>query len=113
MNDEVHIWDILVRTLHWTLVVTFTIAYLTEDDLMTLHAYSGYAVLVIVLTRMVWGLIGTRYARFSNFIYSPKTIIAYLKDLARLHAKRYIGHNPAGGAMIILLLLFLILTGVS
>ena len=113
MNNEIHVWDVLVRTLHWTLVVTFSIAYLTEDNLMTLHVYSGYAVLIIVLIRTAWGLIGTRYARFSDFLYSPKAIISYLKDLASLHAKRYIGHNPAGGAMIILLLLFLILTGIS
>ncbi|MCK5092045.1 MAG: cytochrome B, partial [Gammaproteobacteria bacterium] len=64
MNNEIHVWAVLVRTLHWTLVVTFSIAYLTEDNLMTLHVYSGYAVLIIVLIRTAWGLIGTRYARF-------------------------------------------------
>jgi cytochrome b len=65
------------------------------------------------MTRIVWGLIGSRHARFSDFIYSPATIIQFLKDTWHLKGKRYLGHNPAGGAMVMLLLLGLLLTSVT
>ena len=63
--------------------------------------------------RVLWGLVGTRYARFSDFVYSPGAVIQYLKDLAAKKPKRYIGHNPAGGAMVIAMLLCLFVVTVS
>lgn len=112
-EQAIKVWDPVVRIFHWTLVVAFFIAYVTEDDLMNLHVWAGYIVLGLVVTRILWGLIGTRYARFSDFIYSPQTVFRYLKDVFTLKAKRYIGHNPAGGWMIVLLILSLIITSVS
>jgi len=112
-TGTVKVWDPFVRVFHWTLVVGFAVAFLTEDDLLTLHAWAGYLVLGLVGLRVVWGLIGTRFARFSNFLSRPSTVIRYLLDVTAFRARRYLGHNPAGGAMIVVLLVLLVLTGLS
>ncbi|MEJ2060177.1 MAG: cytochrome b/b6 domain-containing protein [Gammaproteobacteria bacterium] len=103
-GNTIRVWDLPVRLFHWSLVLAFGIAYLTGDELQTLHVWAGYVVLGLIGFRLAWGVIGTRYARFSDFIYRPATVIAYLKDLVRLRGKRYLGHNPAGGAMVLALL---------
>ena len=107
---EIKVWDPLVRLFHWSLAGAFTVAWVTEDEWMDLHAYAGYVVASLLLFRLVWGLVGTRYARFSNFVKPPARVARYLKDLLRFRAKRTIGHNPAGGAMIIALLVTLLIT---
>ncbi len=108
--QEIKVWDLFVRVFHWGLVVAFTVAYLTEEDLLDLHVVSGYTVLALVLLRILWGFIGTRHARFSDFVEPPAVIKTYLVDILLFRAKRYIGHNPTGGAMIVLMLVFLLLT---
>jgi len=112
MNTQakVKVWDPLVRAFHWLLVLGFFTAYFTEDDFLTVHAYAGYTVLALILVRLIWGFIGTRNARFSSFVTAPRVAWQYVKDTLRLRAKRYLGHNPAGGAMIVLLLISLLLT---
>jgi cytochrome b len=112
-HSDIKVWDPLVRVFHWTLVSAFAVAWLTEDELMTLHAFAGYLISGLLVVRVIWGLIGTRYARFSDFVKPPRKVIAYLKDLARLKAKRTLGHNPAGGAMILALLVMLTITVLS
>jgi cytochrome b len=112
-SSQIRVWDPLVRFFHWSLVTAFFIAYITEDDLLTVHSWAGYLILTLLLIRLVWGFIGTRYARFSDFIYSPRNIIQFLKDTVRLRARRYLGHNPAGGAMVMILLFSLLLTTIS
>lgn len=110
MNKQaVYVWDPLVRIFHWSLVLFFTIAYLTEDDYMELHELAGYIVLGLVIFRVIWGLVGSKYARFSNFVYGPFTIIQYIKSLFS-QPRHYIGHNPAGGAMVIVLLVMIAVT---
>ena len=106
----IKVWDPLIRLFHWSLVIAFFTAYITEDDFLTVHIYAGYTVLGLILFRIIWGLIGTRHARFSDFITPPRVAWQYLKDTLQLRAKRYLGHNPAAGAMIALLLLSLIFT---
>ena len=66
---------------HWVLVIAFSTTYFTEDDLMTQHVWASYTVAGIVLIRLVWGFIGGRYAKFSNFIYQSSAILLYLKSL--------------------------------
>lgn len=110
---QIKVWDIFVRVFHWSLVASFTVAYVTEDELLSLHLVAGYAVAGLIGLRLVWGFVGTRYARFSNFVCRPARIKAFLKDSLRLRAKRYIGHNPAGGAMILLMLAALLLTSIT
>jgi len=112
-NQGVRTWDLLIRLFHWTLVAAFFTAYLTEDDWMSLHVQAGYTVLGLVLFRIVWGMIGTRHARFTDFVFSPASTLAYLKDIIAFRARRYLGHNPAGGAMVIALLFSLTATAVS
>ncbi|MCC6543578.1 MAG: cytochrome b/b6 domain-containing protein [Nitrospirae bacterium] len=111
--DKVKVWDPFVRIFHWTLVSSFIIAYIVEDDPLSIHIVAGYTVLVLVLLRIFWGLIGSEHARFSDFVYRPRVVLNYLKDLVTFRAKRYIGHGPAGGSMIIALLIGLLLTSVS
>ena len=111
--SEIKVWDPFVRIFHWTVVVSFFIAYVTEDDLMWLHELAGYMILILVAVRVVWGIVGTRYARFSNFIYKPSIVKQYFKDSIHFKSKRYLGHNPLGGVMVILLLVMLVLTSWS
>jgi len=108
--NEIKVWDPFVRIFHWTVVVSFFIAYFTEDEVMWLHELAGYIILVLVIARIVWGIVGTRYARFTNFIYKPSTIKQYFFDSIHFKSKRYLGHNPLGGLMVILLLVMLLLT---
>jgi len=104
-TTSVRVWDILVRLFHWSLVISFTIAYFTSEQESPWHIYSGYTVAGLVLFRLIWGFIGTRYARFNQFIYSPAKVIEYAQGLIRRHPPYYAGHNPAGGWMIVALLI--------
>lgn len=115
MNDQklIKVWDLPLRIFHWLLVAGFFVAYLTEDDLLTVHVWAGYLVAGLLLFRLVWEFVGNEYARFSSFLCSPAQSIDYVKDLIALKTKRYIGHNPAGAAMIVLLLVSLTMTVLS
>jgi cytochrome b len=108
-----YVWDGFVRLFHWTTVATFTVAYLTEDELLTVHVWAGYILGLFLLARIIWGFIGSEHARFSDFIYGPVTSLRYVRDLILLRAKRYLGHSPGGGTMVILLLVFLTATVVT
>ena len=112
-NNSVRVWDPLVRLFHWTLATAFFTAYITEDDWMDLHVLAGYTILGLVLFRMVWGMIGTRHARFSDFVRSPAAALAYLKAAVTFRADRHLGHNPAGGVMVVALLVCLTLATLS
>ena len=111
--SQIKVWDSLVIFFHWSLVSAFFIAYITEEDFLLVHSWAGYLILALLSVRFIWGFIGTRYARFKDFVYSPENVIRFLKDTLRFRAKRYIGHNPAGGAMIILLMISLLITTIS
>ncbi len=112
-ENEIKVWDILVRIFHWSLVIVFFIAYFTGEEENIWHIYAGYTVLGLISFRVIWGFIGTKYARFSDFIYSPSTVLQYLKGLIMKHPKHYLGHNPAGGWMALLLLTSLFVVTVS
>lgn len=109
----IKVWDLPLRIFHWLLVAGFFVAYLTEDELLTVHIWAGYLVFGLLLFRLVWGFIGNGYARFANFLCSPVKSVIYIKDVVALKAKRHLGHNPAGAAMIMLLLASLFMTSIT
>ena len=110
---RIYVWDPFVRLFHWILVVAFTVAYLTEDDLLNVHVWAGYLVGGLLMARVIWGFVGPAHARFANFLYTPANTLRYVRDLVLLRAERHLGHSPGGGAMVILLLLFLAATVVT
>ncbi len=101
---RVRVWDPFVRVFHWGLAGAVLVAFLTEDDFLRLHTWAGYTVLALVAARLLWGLIGTRHARFADFVRGPRATLAYLRDILRGHPTRYLGHNPAGAAMALALI---------
>lgn len=107
------VWDPLVRIFHWSLVIAFFSAYLLGDDGGQLHQVFGYTVIGLVAFRLIWGLIGSRHARFASFIPSYSKLLAYTKDVLAHREARYLGHNPAGAAMIVVLLVSLAGTGAT
>lgn len=107
---NVKVWGRTIRIFHWSLVLFFTIAYLSGDDADTLHEYSGYIIIVLLAFRMVWGFIGTPTARFRSFIYSPAETRRYARAFITRHPIHYKGHNPFGSLMIFALLIFIGLT---
>ena len=115
MNDKVKVWDMPVRAFHWMLAVSFAGAYaLSESErLRNVHVMLGYTVLGLLAFRLVWGFVGTRYARFRSFAYSPLAAVRHLRDEFTGRAPRYVGHNPAGSWAIYGLLLLGAATGVT
>ena len=109
-QQQIKVWDPAVRIFHWSLVLLFALAYLTEDDFLDFHVFAGYAISGLIAFRLIWGLIGTSHARFTDFVKTPAEIKSYIFDVLLFKAKRYIGHNPAGGAMVIALILSISMT---
>lgn len=107
---EVRVWDPAVRLFHWSLVAAFAAAYLSGDEWMSLHVNAGYLIGALLIFRILWGYLGPRHARFRDFVRPPAEVVAYLRQAARLSAPRHLGHNPAGGAMILALLVSLAMT---
>ncbi|MEF8725260.1 MAG: cytochrome b/b6 domain-containing protein [Candidatus Accumulibacter delftensis] len=125
-TTEVPVWDPLVRLFHWTLFISFCAAWFTEGELFEglqdrlsgewlqlVHIWAGYTIAGLLVFRVLWGFVGPRYARFSDFVYRPGIVLAYVRDVLTLRARRTLGHNPAGGAMIVALLLGLTATIVT
>ena len=102
----VKVWDPFVRIFHWSLVALLILTWISADEGGRFHELTGYAIAGLIGLRLVWGVIGTLHARFPDFLYRPSTVIAYVKDVMHLKSRRYLGHNPAGGAMVLALLLF-------
>jgi cytochrome b len=103
----VRVWDPFVRGFHWSVAGLFVVAYATGDGVEWLHLAAGYGIAALVALRIVWGFVGSRHARFSDFVRGRRAVHAYLRDMLRLKARRHLGHNPAGGAMTVALLTML------
>ena len=107
-RETVRVWDPFVRVFHWSLVLSYAVAWASGDEWAVLHERVGYFMLALIGLRVVWGLIGLRHARFSDFLTGPSGTMAYLKSLRAGRPAHYEGHNPAGGWMVIALLLGLL-----
>ena len=107
-QDDVVVWDPWVRVGHWLLVITFATAYLSGDEEAggpdQIHVVSGYILAGVLILRIVWGFVGSEHARFRDFAYGPAGSARYLFNLARGRSRRYLGHSPAGGLMVLALL---------
>lgn len=113
VSPQVPVWDLVVRVGHWLLVLLFFVAWFTDDDLLSLHSWAGYGIGLYIVVRIIWGFVGSKHARFSDFAYGPAKAALYLKELISFRAKRYIGHSPAGGLMVYALLASLAATTVT
>ncbi len=113
--QKVRIWDLPVRLFHWTLVVLMIVSYYSAKaggDWMQLHFWSGYSILTLLIFRIAWGFVGSTTARFSNFVKGPSAVFAHLRELLGKGGPYDAGYNPAGGAMV-MVLLFAVLAQVA
>lgn len=109
MSSPHVVWDWPVRLIHWSLVVGIATMWWTgEEGMMDVHSKVGYALLVLVATRLVWGLVGSYHARFANFLAGFRRITAYLRD-----PEPTVGHNPLGGWSTLLLLLLVLVQALT
>lgn len=112
---KILVWDFPTRAFHWLLALSFAGAFLTAESerYRDVHVTFGYTMLGLVAFRLVWGLIGTRYARFWSFAFGPRSVLTYLKSLLTRSPQHYVGHNPAGSWAIYALLGLIVLAGAS
>ncbi|MBR9883236.1 MAG: hypothetical protein GYB21_06110 [Oceanospirillales bacterium] len=110
------VWDIFIRLFHWTLAGTIVFAWWSAEqggNWMTAHMLAGYTILSLILFRLIWGFIGTPYARFASFVKAPGHTLQYFKTAMRREEPHYTGHNPLGGWMVIALILLCTLQATS
>src|SRR5512144_1564575 len=106
----VPVWDLPTRIFHWVLVIAVVVSYATggeKGSWFVVHTVSGYVVALLLLFRLAWGFWGSAHSLFSDFVYSSRSVSAYVKRLARLAPPKFVGHNPLGGWMVVLMLVVL------
>ena len=106
----VRVWDLFVRIFHWLLALSFVVAWFSSHSSELVHHLAGYVAAALVVLRLVWGIVGTHYARFTQFTRRPRHVAGYLKAIVTGSEARYIGHNPAGGAMVLTLMAAMVAT---
>jgi cytochrome b len=109
------VWDAPVRVFHWLMVASFAVAWLSSDSerWQLVHITAGYTMAGLVAFRILWGLVGTRHARFTDFVRGPRAALRYLVSLGGRRPQHHVGHNPAGGLAILGLLVLAALTTAS
>jgi cytochrome b len=110
------VWDLPVRVMHWTLVLAVAGAWATQElegDWFKYHVWCGYVVLCVAATRVVWGFVGTRHARFTSFVRGPGDVFAYARGLLGKRSLGHAGHNPLGALMVLALLAMLLAQAVT
>lgn len=103
---KILVWDIPTRIGHWLLAIAFVLSFLTGDseEQRMLHVMAGYALGGVLVFRILWGMAGTRYARFTSFLFSPRDVVTYLGGLLKGRPGHWLGHNPAGSYAIYVLI---------
>jgi cytochrome b len=109
---EVRVWDPLIRVVHWLLAAAVLIDWITDEP-RWMHVWLGYLVGVLILVRIVRGFVGPENAQFASFVRGPRVVFDYLAGLIRFSSERYLGHSPAGGAMIVALLILIAATVIT
>ncbi|MCW1966069.1 cytochrome b/b6 domain-containing protein [Polynucleobacter sp.] len=109
------VWDVPTRVFHWLLVLCFAGAWLTSESerLQMIHYAFGYSAVALVLFRLVWGLVGTKYARFTQFLRGPNEMAGHIKSVLSSHQHSSPGHNPVGGIVMVGLMLIILLIGLT
>jgi cytochrome b len=115
MSQRMLVWDIPTRVFHWLLAVSFAGAFLTAESerYRDIHLVFGYTLLGLIFFRLLWGLVGSRYARFNSFLFKPVEIATYLRSLFKARPEYYVGHNPAGSVAVYLLLALGVASGAT
>ncbi|MCK9285697.1 MAG: cytochrome b/b6 domain-containing protein [Rhodocyclaceae bacterium] len=115
MNQRILVWDLPTRVFHWSLAASFGVAYLTaeSESLHLIHLICGYLFFALIGFRLLWGLAGSRHARFTSFVRGPAAVVGYLRSLMQGRPQHFTGHNPAGAIAVVLLLLLGTATAVS
>jgi cytochrome b len=115
MLQRILVWDVPTRVFHWTLALSFAGAYLTSEGerYRDIHVALGYLMLGMIAFRLIWGFAGTAYARFASFAFKPAEVVQYVRSLLSPMPQHYVGHNPAGGVAIFVLLALGLLIGLS
>ena len=110
IETKVRVWDLPIRLFHWSLVAGCITAYLSAKYRAgDLHTLVGYALCILLAVRVFWGIVGSQYARFNSFIFSPVETLNYLRGMLQGNPRHYFGHNPAGALMVFALLFLLVL----
>ena len=115
-EKAIKIWDLPVRLFHWSLVILFIAADVTNSlgpNYFKYHHWSGYAIIVLVGFRLIWGLVGTYHARFINFVRNPFTTGKYALSVFKKNDPHHLGHNPLGAVMVVILLLATLVQAVT
>ncbi len=110
------IWDLPTRLFHWLLVLSLSAQYITAellDNAMQWHFYVGYFTLGLIVFRILWGFVGTRYAKFRQFIRGPGAVFRYIKSLPAKQTTPHAGHNPLGGWAVVVMLLLITIQATS
>ncbi|WP_046864005.1 cytochrome b/b6 domain-containing protein [Microvirga massiliensis] len=106
---EIRVWDPFIRIAHWLIAAGVLLNWFTDEPLW-LHTWVGYLIAGLVIARVLWGFTGPEHARFVSFLRGPRSVFDYLAGLVRFSSRRYVGHSPAGGAMIVALLFMIAVT---
>src|SRR4051812_42900648 len=108
MANFIRVWDLPTRLFHWALAICVVCSAITayKEGGLDWHARLGCAIGALLLFRLIWGFIGGRWSRFASFLYSPASVVAYLRG--RSHPDHLVGHNPLGAGSVFAMLVFLI-----
>ncbi|MES2825146.1 MAG: cytochrome b/b6 domain-containing protein [Pseudomonadota bacterium] len=115
-QSSLKVWDLPVRIFHWGLVIAFVAAYITNllgVNYFKYHVWCGYTVIILVLFRIIWGVVGTYHAKFIHFVRSPFATTKYALSIIKKADKHYAGHNPLGALMVLVLLLALLIQAIT
>ncbi|WP_435626822.1 cytochrome b/b6 domain-containing protein [Candidatus Ferrigenium straubiae] len=106
LSRRVLVWDVPTRLFHWLFAISFAAAWLTSenDQWLSVHTFFGYLILGLIGFRLIWGMVGGHYARFTSFLYGPIAGLSYLRQVISGGGARHIGHNPAGSQAVYLLI---------